>query len=1399
MANKEINSEETSGQFTRLGRHGSLVFLKNQQGRLIGFRDEQYRKDIVRFQELSVPDAETLDDENKCYKGVFSGPCWDSVLRGMGHDAPVYHELNDKLAGVGRGFRLANNGFEESEILLSNAEAGRSFSYFQLNEPTSALLTVNLLLKEPFCYRIECDVVAWTDSELEIGNDYFLWPIGTLKPIINNGILEFSLPRGNHKIEFVVWSKPPSRLLTSKAMLIKRKQAWLAALGSSYLEDELLTILPIDNERDLVVACSVIDELGIEQLILAPEVNKERIESVFKSMNIIALQDGPALVNDLEKALGVISSNRDASPFRDLDPAIELIKARNDRTRDLSEPHLDQEIASSFVRMHGLVICDCNDAFTRVVAAAYACATGTPIWLGATEETPIAPPKWEKLSPTDYATAIASYRTSLSQQVTQLIPPWLAACEPREILAFTRGFPYSLVKGKNGLWGLTIAIGHLPGAHAHRLLFKGLYRSTQTYPPFSVTLVCDSLTQGNNATEATAFFERLTKTVSRPMVLEERCANRKMLSELSSRLPVDLIILICHGEGEDIFLDDGPMSSTEINCLQLKAGPVVLNNSCSSWSTTGPAFLQAGASAYIGTLWPITQTAAEQMSITCAHAITENSELEVGDILQQVIAELAKQDMDDASAYFLVGLPSVMVRMSNLTDEQEKIDVAEQGLQLVYDIAHQLLDDGNIEVAKFLISSLGQQVGDQLKDKVLSTDIPQHLRIINLEGEHVTSFLATLEAIFKGRLVFLAGEAAIPGGIDHVIQLHEQAVSEWESGHERMCNRLNEPLTPDESFGTIERRILFIPKFYASLIPLLSRYGRFDEACRIASKAASVRKHPKEQVHTSILNEVMIDDFLDLSQELPDPDEFLNCLGIAMFNLDNLETAERLYLAALNCTASDNDVQVGRIQSNIGQVLVKRGKNSEAKDRFRSAMMLLDKSKGDPFCAFITRLNQGRLEFEDDNFVEAEFIARDLVERADTLGLPYPNKQAKCNALKFHAEVLLRLGKRDEAESVALSTLDIPVFETESVNRLMCAFSALNPAEFDIYPRIAARACQRIHAKAVWIGDVAVAWKAMILSLTLSGKSFNMSGDLEFVEQNIDLLESTLSLHEDGTNRYIPEFKAAVARFLSANTHIFTTKTISRITKILKQLEPDNPRWESTDDLLQKVPSSHHLLTNMEYIDEPWKRKAFVRIAPPDRTVTTIFDCPPNSIGRPLYVRFPLTIQVDNGAQPKEVIVQNTSCWLRMRNAVLYRCDGECIQLTIKRRGLVQLHQNFIRYEEVWGSELCEYSVAIMLPPPAVPIGFGIERIGSCVFGPDAKVTVHEDCVTVSICPNLLIAKLREMQAPIPFDIAARWMGRIYIDFVPDEMAYQYLIESLDLGDELSFDEFSKMLDRVHS
>lgn len=309
----------------------------------------------------------------------------------------------------------------------------------------------------------------------------------------------------------------------------------------------------------------------------------------------------------------------------------------------------------------------------------------------------------------------------LTRRACAAVPERLRSPDAETLTVFTRTLPLHLTPLRDGSqrWMDRYAVVHLPGQTASTLVPRLLGRADEPVPPVALGVVFDALGV-LTATERPRYEEQLAGGLSAPLMLSAEQARRAVLQELVHKIDIDLLLIIAHGRDDHI--DDGvndQIPDSLIRTWRMRGQPVVINNSCGSWTSTGAAFLAAGARAVIGTLWPVANDLAVQVGTRIADQLHHQ---ELASALKDAVT-----GNPDAAAYLFVGLPRIRVFSRPAVDETEIVTVLTGVLATLFECMHKLVEENKIDAAEALYRAALPALRERFRKLVTPGEVQLHL------------------------------------------------------------------------------------------------------------------------------------------------------------------------------------------------------------------------------------------------------------------------------------------------------------------------------------------------------------------------------------------------------------------------------------------------------------------------------------------------------------------------------------------------------------------------------------------------------------------------------------------------------------------------------------------------
>jgi hypothetical protein len=298
----------------------------------------------------------------------------------------------------------------------------------------------------------------------------------------------------------------------------------------------------------------------------------------------------------------------------------------------------------------------------------------------------------------------------------RLVPPTLRAPSQSALTVFTRTAPLHLVRRHEAAewpashWATAHVVSHLPGQSASVLIPRWFSDELERVSPVPLSIFYNGL-GSHGVKDRAGLGAAAHQLLNHQLTLEGDAARTEVLRETVERLPSAMLLIAAHGAERAIELERGRrVRDTEIAHWRLAGSPLVFNNSCSSWTEVGQAFLQAGARAYVGTLWEVTHEAAGDV----ATRLLQQMLAEPTDGIARALAIAVACDAGAATighgGYIYVGLPQTSARIAPPLNRFERLETAALALHRLYGFLHQLIDDGLSGVARHLQSCVHDTV-----------------------------------------------------------------------------------------------------------------------------------------------------------------------------------------------------------------------------------------------------------------------------------------------------------------------------------------------------------------------------------------------------------------------------------------------------------------------------------------------------------------------------------------------------------------------------------------------------------------------------------------------------------------------------------------------------------------
>lgn len=601
-------------------------------------------------------------------------------------------------------------------------------------------------------------------------------------------------------------------------------------------------------------------------------------------------------------------------------------------------------------------------------------------------------------------------------------------------------------------WRDRYTLAHLPGQVASRLVPVFFQAQMQETPPAPFAVIFDALGQVTG-TEGDIYAEELKRGLSHPIMLSARQARHEMLREILQRLDTDFVLLITHGGGDSI--EDGArdtITSAEIATWDLRGSPVVFNNSCTSWATTGTAFLKAGARGIIGSLWPISNDIAARIAARVG-ARLHTEESDVPTLLKDALLEVATAQPDareTAAAYLYVGLPGTQLLTRPPINAEETAAFLAETFQALYSVLGEIVMEGRPDLAIDVQQVTGEALRRRFKALLIPGELPPSLPwpMAQYSALDIDFLLAAANFGLCQTILTRLSHELQRGVVAQMDDYLRQALRElvtWDERHDKHLGRTEMQRDALVQQIGIPARVLGEMGFYelaarmtiGSIIPfiaILADLGEEEAARSWLSTAAKLVVTPDElSSDGSVADEALIRRIsegvhqqmraiavnggtetqvsIDILQDAVNKSELANRFGVACLHLKDYERAVSFFEAARDLAEPGTDHYANAV-SNLSNAL-REIRTDEALDGYKRAFMEQERLE-DYRNAMTTTANMLRVAIRNRQSVDEESITKALAW-ADALTLSSERVRYYCDLLGAAASYYASHGKHDLA------------------------------------------------------------------------------------------------------------------------------------------------------------------------------------------------------------------------------------------------------------------------------------------------------------------------------------------------------------------------------------------------
>lgn len=176
------------------------------------------------------------------------------------------------------------------------------------------------------------------------------------------------------------------------------------------------------------------------------------------------------------------------------------------------------------------------------------------------------------------------------------------------VTVFANGMPYSLASGWEGK-----AVGTVLRDLAGPLALRVVAQAGAGQPSLGLALALDPGLQQRPLAEA-------PDLVDRTITLRNQAASLTNLALLAGFLPLSAIVLHTQGNLDSVILSDARNRLAEVHAsdlgaqLRLPSSPLVIYTTPLAWLGVGVVLIEQGAGGFVGALWPLEPSAAEDVT-----------------------------------------------------------------------------------------------------------------------------------------------------------------------------------------------------------------------------------------------------------------------------------------------------------------------------------------------------------------------------------------------------------------------------------------------------------------------------------------------------------------------------------------------------------------------------------------------------------------------------------------------------------------------------------------------------------------------------------------------------------------------------------------------------------------
>lgn len=716
------------------GVYNGLYFLRGEAGRIVSILDRVRGKASVRFEEneldFSKPPTEEQEENSALY------------LEG---ELP-YLESNREYTIDNRTFKVTGPG----AILIGGSHRrGLIYRPIELRpDVTAVVLTVNV--PSSCRYRITLDAASRSGHSFALGEGIVVTVLSDYQWRYEANEIVFETQEEERDLAFLVESEIPFGQVSDIAIIAAKgseREAVLAraAFGAGFVS---CFVLPSPSEQSSILGTVTRDSVrrilavGVSRAELAdlPEIEISEAPNLRSSVQVSQLLgkspfERTLLLPDVPAAFGpglqiAVANNANLGLDSSESQLLTLLEDDGSVCASWALPEVldvflpPEADGSSQARVHKREVAYCENTLANLLvcqAVGYSSLRRVPVAFIRSSDAA------EYFRGTESA---EEARSTLERACEVMVPRTLRNPDADTVTVFTNQLPLHLTPTGNTdghfqmRWLDAYFVAHLPGQITSTLVPRFFGSRDSEIPAVRYTLVFDALST-RIQTEGDNYRAAALRSLSHPITLSGGSARKDVLREVVHRFASSLLLIVAHGAGTTI--EDGAsqaISAAEISTWHLRAHPVVFNNSCSSWHTTGPSFVRAGASGVIATLWPIENAVAVRVAAEILRDLRHSGRPASVRFLKEALSRMPDSLRQSGAAYIYVGLPQTNLVIHDPLDVHEMISLLKASTESVYRSLLELGAEGRPDLAVEIHRAAAMSLRARFKELVVPGEVP---------------------------------------------------------------------------------------------------------------------------------------------------------------------------------------------------------------------------------------------------------------------------------------------------------------------------------------------------------------------------------------------------------------------------------------------------------------------------------------------------------------------------------------------------------------------------------------------------------------------------------------------------------------------------------------------------